>query len=91
MKKSYLLTVLFIIAMIMTTEQASAQDFITKRHEKNASGQTQMRAPGVNPNPGSVWVNRDETLHGKAVTNLTPEEFVKMVLLGHAENSNLCF
>ena len=47
------------------------------------------RSPGINPNSGSIWVNRNETVKGKPVTEFTPEEFVKEVLLGLGANSNL--
>ncbi|MCL2289507.1 MAG: choice-of-anchor L domain-containing protein, partial [Bacteroidetes bacterium] len=43
-------------------------------------------AGNPNPNPGSIWVNRNETINGKPVTSLTPEELVRDVLLGQKDD-----
>ena len=43
----------------------------------------------ADPNPESIWVNREETVNGTLVTTLTPEELLQEVLLGQGNTCGI--
>ena len=95
MKKNYpLLMLLFIIILMMKYGDAYSQDDGALSQSQQQPENAIMTFPprdipppargggNPNPNPGSIWVNRNESPNGKPVTALTPEQLVRDVLMG---------
>jgi len=77
MKKTYLFLILsFAFILMMKHNDVLSQ-------ERRVSEPTTSRDNwGPTPKPGSIWVNRNDTIKGKPVSTLTPAELVMDVLLG---------
>jgi len=80
MKKLPFLILFFTIILMMKHDVAFSQrDRVPPTPTRDGWGPV--------PNPGSIWVNRDDTINGRPVHELTPAELIEDVLLGQGGGS----